>query len=143
MHCCTNNAYLTVAFIHLRYVLPYSELVPSQCFSWLMIWVMIEQLISLACGHCAISDEQDEHSKIEELHKRRNFLASYCKLIVYSMLPTSCAAEVFKHYVKVSSSQLFVYQTGYLIIQIIKLWLNKKLMMYLSNCFDVLVKLFL
>lgn len=46
-------------------------------------------------------DEQDEHSKIEELHKRRNFLASYCKLIVYSMMPTSCAADVFKHYVKV------------------------------------------
>ncbi|XP_046686815.1 cohesin subunit SA-1-like isoform X2 [Homalodisca vitripennis] len=45
-------------------------------------------------------DEQDEHSKIEELHKRRNFLASYCKLIVYSMMPTSCAADVFKHYVK-------------------------------------------
>lgn len=45
-------------------------------------------------------DDQDEHSKIEELHKRRNFLASYCKLIVYSMMPTSCAADVFKHYVK-------------------------------------------
>ncbi|CAH0773701.1 unnamed protein product [Bemisia tabaci] len=44
--------------------------------------------------------EMDEHSKIEELHKRRNFLASYCKLIVYSVLPTSAAADVFKHYVK-------------------------------------------
>ncbi|XP_075217243.1 stromal antigen isoform X2 [Lycorma delicatula] len=45
-------------------------------------------------------DDLDEHSKIEELHKRRNFLASYCKLIVYSMMPISCAADVFKHYVK-------------------------------------------
>ncbi|XP_014259117.1 cohesin subunit SA-2 isoform X2 [Cimex lectularius] len=45
-------------------------------------------------------EELDEHSKIAELHKRRNFLASYCKLIVYSILPTSCAADVFKHYVK-------------------------------------------
>lgn len=45
-------------------------------------------------------DEQDEHSKIEELHKRRNFLASFCKLIVYNMMPTKVAADVFKHYVK-------------------------------------------
>lgn len=46
------------------------------------------------------TDDHDEHSKIEELHKRRNFLASYCKLIVYNMIPTKAAAEVFKHYVK-------------------------------------------
>ncbi|KAM0735901.1 Cohesin subunit SA-1 [Formica fusca] len=45
-------------------------------------------------------DEHDEHSKIEELHKRRNFLAGYCKLIVYNMIPTKAAADVFKHYVK-------------------------------------------
>ncbi|XP_063242671.1 cohesin subunit SA-1 isoform X2 [Bacillus rossius redtenbacheri] len=45
-------------------------------------------------------DGQDEHSKIEELHKRRNFLASFCKLIVYNMIPTKVAADVFKHYVK-------------------------------------------
>jgi cohesin complex subunit SA-1/2 len=46
------------------------------------------------------SEDQDEHSKIEELHKRRNYLASFCKLIVYSILPTRAAAEVFKHYVR-------------------------------------------
>lgn len=45
-------------------------------------------------------DERDEHSKIEELHKRRNFLAGYCKLIVYNMIPTKSAADIFKHYVK-------------------------------------------
>ncbi|RZF44789.1 hypothetical protein LSTR_LSTR000741 [Laodelphax striatellus] len=45
-------------------------------------------------------DELDEHSRIEDLHKRRNFLASYCKLIVYSIMPISCAADVLKHYVK-------------------------------------------
>ena len=33
-------------------------------------------------------DEMDDHTKIEELHKRRNFLASYCKLVVYNVLPT-------------------------------------------------------
>ena len=44
-------------------------------------------------------EEIDDHQKIEELHKRRNFLASYCKLVVYSVLPTKSAADVLKHYV--------------------------------------------
>ena len=44
-------------------------------------------------------DEIDDHQKIEELHKRRNFLASYCKLIVYNVIPTPFAADIFKHYV--------------------------------------------
>ncbi|XP_045471555.1 cohesin subunit SA-1 [Harmonia axyridis] len=43
--------------------------------------------------------EHDEH-RIEELHKRRNFLAAYCKLIVYNIMPTKAAADVFQHYVK-------------------------------------------
>lgn len=43
--------------------------------------------------------ENDEHH-IEGLHKRRNFLAAYCKLIVYNIMPTKAGAEVFKHYVK-------------------------------------------
>lgn len=42
-----------------------------------------------------------DHSKIEALHKRRNFLASYCKLIVYGVMQLTNAADVFKHYVKV------------------------------------------
>merc|ERR1719245_624136 len=33
-------------------------------------------------------NEQDDHTKIETLHKRRNFLAAFCKLIVYNVLPT-------------------------------------------------------
>merc|ERR1719361_2943799 len=43
-------------------------------------------------------NEADDHSKIEELHKRRNFLAAFCKLIVYNVLPTKSAADIFKHY---------------------------------------------
>lgn len=43
--------------------------------------------------------DHDEH-RIEELHKRRNFLAAYCKLIVYNIMPTKAGADVFKHYVK-------------------------------------------
>ena len=52
--------------------------------------------------HVFIDDEEediDDHQKIEELHKRRNFLASYCKLVVYNVLPTKSAADVLKHYV--------------------------------------------
>merc|ERR1719266_178121 len=44
-------------------------------------------------------EEIDDHQKIEELHKRRNFLACYCKLVVYNVLPTKTAANVLKHYV--------------------------------------------
>ncbi|KAK9879473.1 hypothetical protein WA026_006542 [Henosepilachna vigintioctopunctata] len=43
--------------------------------------------------------EHDEH-RIEELHKRRNFLAAFSKLIVYNIMPTKVAADVFQHYVK-------------------------------------------
>ncbi|KAL3283155.1 hypothetical protein HHI36_006308 [Cryptolaemus montrouzieri] len=43
--------------------------------------------------------EHDEH-RIEELHKRRNFLAAFSKLIVYNIMPTKSAADVFQHYVK-------------------------------------------
>ncbi|XP_030376965.1 cohesin subunit SA-1 [Scaptodrosophila lebanonensis] len=42
---------------------------------------------------------QDE-TRIEELHKKRNFLACYCKLIVYNIIPTMRAATIFKYYVK-------------------------------------------
>ncbi|XP_045496051.1 cohesin subunit SA-1 [Colias croceus] len=44
-------------------------------------------------------DGQDER-RIEELHKRRNFLAAYCKLIVYNVAPIRRAVDVFKHYIK-------------------------------------------
>lgn len=45
-------------------------------------------------------DDQDEHRKIEELHKRRNFLASFCKLVVYNIISVKQASDIFKHYVK-------------------------------------------
>jgi len=43
----------------------------------------------------------DENRKIEELHKRRNFLASFCKLIVYNVIKIKSAADMFKYYMKV------------------------------------------
>ncbi|XP_030043058.1 cohesin subunit SA-3 isoform X2 [Microcaecilia unicolor] len=44
--------------------------------------------------------EEDEVMKIEALHKRRNLLAGYCKLIIYNILDLNSATDIFKHYVK-------------------------------------------
>ena len=63
---------------------------------------MSELLNEFVQNHVFVEDDeedQDDHSKIKELHKRRNFLASFCKLIIYNVLPTKNGADVFKHYV--------------------------------------------
>lgn len=39
--------------------------------------------------------------KLEDLHRRRNLLAAYCKLIVHGVLEMSVAAEVLAFYTKV------------------------------------------
>lgn len=47
-------------------------------------------------------EQEDEHDerRIEELHKKRNSLAGFCKLIVYNIIPTKAAADIFKHYLR-------------------------------------------
>lgn len=68
-------------------------------------------LLSFIMEHIFISPDLDTHSskvgeseceeyRLEDLHRRRNLLAAYCKLIVHSVLEMSMAAEVFKQYVK-------------------------------------------
>jgi cohesin complex subunit SA-1/2 len=47
-------------------------------------------------------EEVQDETRIEELHKKRNYLAAYCKLVVYNILPTTAASEIFKFYIKVS-----------------------------------------
>lgn len=47
-------------------------------------------------------DEEDEANKIEALHKRRNLLAAFSKLIIYDIIDMPAAADIFKHYMKVS-----------------------------------------
>ena len=49
----------------------------------------------------SVKDDMDENVKIEELHKRRNFLASFCKLVIYNIVQIRMAADMFKHYMKV------------------------------------------
>lgn len=50
-----------------------------------------------------LSDGQqdDEASKIEALHKRRNLLAAYCKLIIYNVVEINTGADIFKQYMRV------------------------------------------
>uniref|UniRef100_A0A8B9HCR1 Stromal antigen 1b n=1 Tax=Astyanax mexicanus TaxID=7994 RepID=A0A8B9HCR1_ASTMX len=45
-------------------------------------------------------DEEDEANKIEALHKRRNLLAAFSKLIIYDIVDMPAAADIFKHYMK-------------------------------------------
>ncbi|PWA31390.1 hypothetical protein CCH79_00002520 [Gambusia affinis] len=44
--------------------------------------------------------ESSEVERLEELHRRRNLLAAFCKLIVHGVLEMSTAAEIYTHYVK-------------------------------------------
>jgi len=60
-----------------------------------------EYLAVYVIGFFSLKDDMDENQKIEELHKRRNFLASFCKLVVYNVVSIKTAADVFKHYMKV------------------------------------------
>lgn len=46
------------------------------------------------------SESKGEASGLDDVHKRRNLLAAYCKLIVHSVLEMSMVAEIFKHYVR-------------------------------------------
>lgn len=48
-------------------------------------------------------DEEDEANKIEALHKRRNLLAAFSKLIIYDIVDMHAAADIFKHYMKVQA----------------------------------------
>ncbi len=44
----------------------------------------------------------DEAGKIEALHRRRNLLAAFCKLIVYNVIEIKTGADIFKQYMRVS-----------------------------------------
>lgn len=60
------------------------------------------------CFPFVYSDGQqdDEASKIEALHKRRNLLAAYCKLVVYNVVEMNTGADIFKQYMRVGQQIL-------------------------------------
>lgn len=53
--------------------------------------------------------ESHDETRIEELHKKRNYLAAYSKLVVYNVIPTKAAADIFKHYLRVSQFKLLFF----------------------------------
>ncbi|XP_067879961.1 cohesin subunit SA-1-like isoform X2 [Heterodontus francisci] len=64
---------------------------------------LVSELLSFIMDHVFVEPEEDgddETLKIEMLHKRRNFLAGFCKLIIYNMVDLRTAADIFKHYMK-------------------------------------------
>uniref|UniRef100_A0A674NK08 STAG2 cohesin complex component a n=1 Tax=Takifugu rubripes TaxID=31033 RepID=A0A674NK08_TAKRU len=50
--------------------------------------------------------QDDEASKIEALHKRRNLLAAYCKLIIYNVVEMNTGADIFKQYMRLFNDML-------------------------------------
>ncbi|XP_078284314.1 cohesin subunit SA-1 [Rhinoraja longicauda] len=64
---------------------------------------LVSELLSFVMDHVFVEPEEDgddETVKIEMLHKRRNFLAGFCKLIIYNMVDLRTAADIFKQYMK-------------------------------------------
>jgi hypothetical protein len=63
----------------------------------------------VSCSNLSVVNclDQDEQAKIETLHKKRNLLAAYCKLIVHNVLPIQAATNILKYYVKVSDCPMF------------------------------------
>ncbi|XP_076602626.1 cohesin subunit SA-2 [Chaetodon auriga] len=64
-------------------------------------------LLTFVCVHAFVGPDSDSQcsvsensERLEDLHKRRNLLAAYCKLIVHGVLEMSMAAEVFMYYMK-------------------------------------------
>ncbi|XP_067401809.1 cohesin subunit SA-2-like isoform X2 [Emydura macquarii macquarii] len=45
-------------------------------------------------------ERKKEDYKLNDLHRRRSLLAVYCKLIVFTVVEMSAAAEIYKHYMK-------------------------------------------
>ncbi|XP_046906414.1 cohesin subunit SA-2a isoform X1 [Hypomesus transpacificus] len=68
------------------------------------------ELLSFILDHVFIDQDEDnnstdgqqddEASKIEALHKRRNLLAAYCKLIIYNVVEMNTGADIFKQYMR-------------------------------------------
>uniref|UniRef100_A0A8C6EQ91 STAG2 cohesin complex component n=1 Tax=Marmota marmota marmota TaxID=9994 RepID=A0A8C6EQ91_MARMA len=69
----------------------------SELLSFILDHVFIEQDDD---NNSADGQQEDEASKIEALHKRRNLLAAFCKLIVYTVVEMNTAADIFKQYMK-------------------------------------------
>ncbi|XP_029386582.1 cohesin subunit SA-2 isoform X1 [Echeneis naucrates] len=66
----------------------------------LLTFVCMQVFVGPDCESQSRVSEVSEVERLEELHKRRNLLAAFCKLIVHGVLEMSMAAEVFMYYMK-------------------------------------------
>lgn len=66
----------------------------------LWTFVCMHVFVGADCDSQSSVSENSEVERLEDLHKRRNLLAAYCKLIVHGVLEMSMAAEVFMYYMK-------------------------------------------
>lgn len=64
----------------------------SMDYYWLFLFIIL---------YFPDGQQDDEGSKIEALHKRRNLLAAYCKLITFNVVEMNTGADVFKQYMRV------------------------------------------
>uniref|UniRef100_A0A671YXK0 Cohesin subunit SA n=1 Tax=Sparus aurata TaxID=8175 RepID=A0A671YXK0_SPAAU len=67
----------------------------SELLSFILNHVFIDQDDDTNNGQ-----QDDEAVKIEALHKRRNLLAAYCKLIIYCVVEMRTGADIFKQYMR-------------------------------------------
>lgn len=63
------------------------------------------ELVAFVMDHVFIPQDnenvnKDEECKVGILHNRRNLLAAFCKLIVFSVVEMDIAADIFKQYIK-------------------------------------------
>ncbi|XP_028992474.1 cohesin subunit SA-2 [Betta splendens] len=66
----------------------------------LSTFVCAHVFISTDCDGQSRASESSEVERLEDLHRRRNVLAAFCKLILHGVLEMSMAAEVFMYYTK-------------------------------------------
>lgn len=74
---------------------------PSPKLQRALLTFVCSQIFSIpVCDSQSADMEDSEVERLEDLHKRRNQLAAFCKLIVHGILEMDMAAEVFMCYVK-------------------------------------------
>uniref|UniRef100_A0A8B9KL84 Cohesin subunit SA n=1 Tax=Astyanax mexicanus TaxID=7994 RepID=A0A8B9KL84_ASTMX len=69
----------------------------SELLSFILDHVFIDQDDD---SNSTDGQQDDEAGKIEALHKRRNLLAAYCKLIIYNVVEMKTGADIFKQYMR-------------------------------------------
>uniref|UniRef100_A0A8C2KNG2 Stromal antigen 2a n=1 Tax=Cyprinus carpio TaxID=7962 RepID=A0A8C2KNG2_CYPCA len=69
------------------------------------------ELINFILDHVFVDQDEDsstddEAGKIEALHRRRNLLAAFCKLIIYNVVEMKTGADIFKQYMRLFNEML-------------------------------------